>query len=186
MSCDSEIGKQYYDLELLSKARLPIDNLVDRISSRNMSVIRDNRKKNVLWGMFYNITPALVDIFQQQARAHIKEILQNKDTYGYFYFLAENDPYWVHPPKFQYEDFPLMQNKDCIIPKIHNIAQCFAVPNTSHFYATCLYLMYFFSLLANPHTNWITIDYLAKGNNYHQFGTRLDRKMHTQIIKRWV
>lgn len=187
MSCNlkKESFGDYYDLNLLSVANLPIDCLINQVVLKNLNEIGKTRTQSRIWNMFYDVTPRLVETFKREANDHIKTIKENVNVYGYFYFLTENKNFWYNTPHFDYEQFPLMVKKDCVLHSIRNIAEKFATRHTIEFDATCLYLLYFYALLANPHTNWITVDYLANGNRYHQFGTRLKGKMKTCIKKVW-
>lgn len=187
MACklEKERFESYYDLRLLSVANLPIDCLIDKVASKNLSDISKTRSQSRIWSMFYDVTPQLVKAFYREGHDHIKFIKEEPSLYGYLYFVADNINYWYNAPYFDYEQFPLMMKKQCVLKEIRKIAKQFSKPNTIEYDATCLYLIYFYALLANPHTNWITIDYIANGNRYHQFGTRLKGTMKTCMKKIW-
>lgn len=187
MTCklEKEHFDDYYDLKLLSQGNLPIDCLIDRVASQNLSEIGKTRSQSRIWSMFYDVTPNLVDAFQREARDHVKSVKENPSLYGYLYFVAENKSHWYNAPYFDYEQFPLMIKRKCVLNKIRKIAGEFSDPNTMDHDVACLYLIYFYALLANPHTNWITVDYIANGNRYHQFGTRLKGTMKTCVKKVW-
>lgn len=185
MSCKPQI-QEYYDLKLLSLAHMPIDTLIRSVSSRNLSKLTRLRTSSRIWDTFYEVTPSVVDAFTEEGYDHISAIKQNSSVYGYLYFVAEHNGQWYNAAQFDYQQFPLMRNRDCVLRRIRKMAQSLSKPNTSEFDATCLYLLYFYALLVNPLSNWITIDYLANGNRYHQFGTRLKGKMKTIVKKVWT
>lgn len=185
MSCRPQ-NQEYYDLKLLSLAHMPIDTLIRSVSSRNLSKLSRLRSPSRIWDTFYDVTPSVVDAFTQEGYDHISAIKRDSSIYGYLYFVAEHNGQWYNAAQFDYQQFPLMRNRDCVLHRIRKVAQSLSKPNTSEFDATCLYLLYFYALLVNPLSNWITIDYLANGNRYHQFGTRLKGKMKTIVKKVWV
>ena len=188
MSCklEKKTFSEYYDLQLLSKANLPIDCLIHQVASKSLNEIGKMRSQSKIWNMFYDVTPELIETFKREGFDHIKTVKENPSLYGYMYFVEENKKYWYNVPHFEYEQFPLMIKRFCVLNKIRNLAKKISNPNTMEYDVTCLYLLYFYALLANPHTNWITMDYIANGNRYHQFGTRLKGKMKTCVKKIWT
>lgn len=185
MSCQPKI-EEYYDLKLLSLAHTPIDTLIRSVASKKLGELSRIRTPSRIWDKFYDVTPAVVDTFQGEGYDHIRHIRENLSVYGYLYFVAEHNGEWFNAAQFDYQQFPLMQNRECVLNRIRSIARKTSKSNTSEFDATCLYLLYFYALLVNPLSNWITMDYLANGNCYHQFGTRLKGKMKTIVKKVWM
>lgn len=182
MSCKR---KEYYDLKLLSLAKLPIDTLVRSVSSKHLFEIGQMRSPSRLYEMFYDVTPRLIDTLSKEGEEHIKQIKENVNLYGYLYFIAEHNGEWYTAAHFDYQQFPLMKDRESVLRRIRKMAEKISKPNTTEFDATCLYLLYFYALLVNPLSNWITIDYLANGNRYHQYGTRLKGEMKTITTKVW-
>lgn len=184
MSCHKE--DNFYDIELLNKANLPIDRLIQYISSGNMHRIRLLVNPNPIWKNFSNVTLNLVQTFENQAYAHVKHVKENISQYGYLYFISENNSEWFNAAHFEYEQFPLMTEKGKVLCAIRKIAQRLSTPGTHEFDATCLYLLYFYGLLANPHSNWITMDYLTNGNKHHQYGLKLEGKLIQSFQQKWI
>lgn len=176
----------FYDLKLLQEAKLPIDALIQKQASKNAYDLSQLRTESRIWKKMYDVTPELVDAFGNEGLNHLKAIREKKGTYDYLYFVAENSDQWYNAPHFEYQQFPLLKRRECVLSRVKKLAHKVAKENTNEFDATCLYLLYFYALLVNPSLNWITIDYLANGNRYHQFGTRLKGKMKTVIKKVWV
>lgn len=85
MTCKEQ--PKFYDLQLLEKVSLPINNIIRPESSKYMNTIVQTREKNRLWDMFYNIKPNLVNTFKQSAIVHIKYIRDDIKYYGYLYFI---------------------------------------------------------------------------------------------------
>lgn len=185
MSCKSK-REEFYDLKLLGEAKLPIDTLIQKATSKRTYEIAQLRTESRIWKKMYDVTPAVIDTFVKEGKNHLKEIKGNVGTYGYLYFVAEHSSQWYNAPHFDYLQFPMMKNRDCVLSRIKKMAEMVAKENTNEYDATCLHLLYFYALLVNPSLNWITIDYLANGNRYHQFGTQLKGKMKTIVKKVWV
>ncbi len=176
--------EMYYDLELLKKAILPIDGLIQN-ATQNLS-FDYYLKPSIQYGMFNAVTPELVKDFRDQAEAHIMTILEDHKTdtpqYSYLYLLVDQRSKLYNAPYFEYTKFPLV--RDDVFKEIRKIAKKYSKNNISHFEATCIYLLYFYALLVNRDSNWITIDYLSRGNKYHQHGTRLKRRL--EASRMWI
>lgn len=172
-----------YDLELLGLGKLPLDTLARSVSSHKALGLRSESR---IWKGMYDVTPELVDAYASEGKDHLKQIRDSLSVYGYLYFVADHSREWYTAPHFDYAHFPLMKSRDCVLSRIRKMAEEQTRPNTNKFDATCLYLLYFFALMANPSLNWITIDYLANGNRYHQYGTRLKGRMKIVTKRVWV
>lgn len=178
-------GGEFYDLKLLSLAQLPIDTLMKKtVDPRKVAMYRT---ASTIWQGLYDVTPEIVHVFRKDAEDYVSRIRSKSSVYGYLYFVANHSAEWHTAPHFDYLNFPLMNGRTCVLGRMKEMAVGLgSKPNTSEYDATCLYLLYFFALLVNPSLNWITIDYLANGNRYHQFGTRLKGQMKTITKKVWV
>lgn len=183
MSCGVE---EFYDLKLLKAGAQPIDEIIRKVASLNFPKIANLRTPSRIWKTLYDVTPGLVDTFGKEGENHLRQIQAKIDTYGYLYFVAEHGREWYTAPHFDYWNFPLMSRRECVLNRIKKMALGVIPERTSKFDAACLYLLYFYALLANPSLNWITIDYISNGNRYHQHGTRLTGKMKTTIKKTYT
>lgn len=175
----------YYDLELLNKARLPIDHLI-QTEIENLSLTHYD-KPAPMHPRFNAISLELVKDFRHNAESHIMAILDDYKSdapmYSYLYYLVDHRYKLYNVVYFEYQNFPLIVERQKVLKEIRKIAKQYAKDQTQ-LDATCLYLIYFYALLVNRSSNWITMDYLSRGNKYHQHGTRLDRKMET--TRKWV
>lgn len=180
---------EYYDLNLLSKGDIYIDKLIQRVSLNNSILLQHFRQPNRIWKEFFDITPKLVRAYSSKAYEHILHIKEDhKETnpkFDFLYFLSDENEKMYNSVYFNYENFPLMVEKDEVLNEIRKIAQKFSVPNTNEFDATCLYLIYFYACIINKDSNWITMDYITNGNKYHQYGTRLKREIETVTKRIW-
>jgi hypothetical protein len=172
MSCCNEEG--YYDLELTNKNILPVDRLIRHVSVK--PELKAYMTPNRVWNGFNDITPTLVRNFESHARAHVKFIKENMSDYDHLYYLVENNGNWFNAVYFDYENFPLVTRREEVLQEIRKIAGKFFQSNDIAFDATCLYLLYFFALLVNPDSTWITMDHISNGNKYHKFVTVSKRR----------
>lgn len=164
---------EYYDLELLKKDQLPIDSWIRQVREAQKEELYPHRQENRVLPGLYDITPYLVDRLEKEGKRHIQKLKGN----GYLYTLAENSLHLHNVPHFDYKSFPLIVGREGVLERITKMAkQEHKKILTLNFDATCLYLLYFYALLVNPKLNWITMDYLASGNRYHQWGTQLNGK----------
>lgn len=176
---------RYYDLKLLKKANLPIDASIRKVYSKYSRELKNIRVENsTLWTHLYDVTPYLIDEFEHEGAKHVREVKSGSS--GYLYFVAKHAAHWYTAPHFDYRNFPLMRQREKVLSRVRSTAEKFASVNTIEFDATCLYLLYFYALLVNPDLNWITVDYLANGNRYHQHGTRLKGEMKSRVRKSFV
>lgn len=159
---------QFYDIKLLSKATSPEDLIIRDIYSRYCNTIRNYTFKSQFWSTFYMVTPGLIKQFKLQAIQHVKSIKKNN---GYLYRLVANHQKTFYYVQFDFESFPLIEEKIKVMGAIRDLAQEISCKDSLEFDATCLYLLYFYGVLANPTSNWITMDYLTNGNKYHAYGT---------------
>lgn len=172
-----------YEIDLLQKVPLKIDRLIEYVARENTYVLQRMSVPSQTIKGFYNVTPDLIDKFKREANSHVKQVLEKPEEYGLLYDIADQNSKWVNSVYFDYENFPLMQDKYTVLKKIRTMAQRFSQPNTHHFDATCLYYLYFYALLVNPQANWVLMEHLATGNRYHQYGTYLNVR---PVVHRWI
>lgn len=160
-------NRPYYDLEILKKAKRPIDKLYYSIINHNGNLPK-YYKNNSAFKQFHNITLQLVLDFKLPAKDHIQELLNNSQ-YGILYYFAKMNQF--NSLYIDYNIFPLIDQEEheSIISEIKSIASKICTENTSLYNITCLELLYFFAVLVNPSYNWITMDYLSNCNKSHQY-----------------
>lgn len=161
--------KTYYDLDLLKSSRLPIDKLVQGVVSKHKERLKKFQKRNNVWPNMFDVTVDLVNAFKHEAYVYVQKILENTKRYGYLYLVTRDER--TTEAYFDVDSFQLVRNRWEVLRLIKKQAEWFSKPDTHHFDATCLYLIYFYALLVNPEANWITMDYINGGNRYHQYGT---------------
>ncbi|GFR05407.1 uncharacterized protein TNCT_240181 [Trichonephila clavata] len=158
---------EYYDLKVLKRSNHRLDRLVDFVAHTNGYKLRKFGSPSKLLPGFNNVTPQLVREIKNEAYAHLRQIQTNRVEYGYLFNIIDERDGISHAVYIKYEHFPLMEGY--VLPEIYAIANKLAQPNTDMYYATCLYLLIFFALLVNCHSNWATIDYLTNCNFEHPY-----------------
>lgn len=62
-----------------------------------------------------------------------------------------------------------MDNKNDILNEMDALTETYFKPWNSNFEITKIELLYFFTLLLNPHLNWVTVDFLLGCNKLHAY-----------------
>lgn len=168
-SCKQK-GCRYYDIELLSKSVTPSDVSVRDLHAIYSYKVRDLTVPSKFWKQFNIVTPDLIQEFRSHAVRHVRSLKENGGSY--FFRLVAHQLKLFNYIQFDYQQFPLVDEKWTVMKAIRAIAKEIPSENEPEFDATCLHLLYFYGVLANPHSNWITMDYLTSGNRYHAYGTR--------------
>lgn len=158
-------------MEHLKELRLPVDDLVDQTY----------RKED--WGKIYGrphgfkphfrlvITLPMVqdERVRKLARDYVSKLLQDREKFGYLYFLASKK--LVVPLNLQFSGELVIDESQfaAVRKEIEDLARGFACPYSDTYAVTCLEILYFYTMLLNPHLNWITVDYLLRGNKSHDY-----------------
>lgn len=165
-TCRSE--EEYFDLEFLKDSKINIDKVVQYVIYQNPRVKQFEIRNGAL-KQFNNVTLDLVKNYKYMAESHIKHLLANKQEYGVLYRIAESKKF--NSVYVEYSMFPLIDpmEKRQIMKEVDDIAKDFFKPYSLMYNITCLEILYFFALLVNPDSNWITMDYISNGNKNHQY-----------------
>ncbi|GFV40666.1 uncharacterized protein TNCV_2268371 [Trichonephila clavipes] len=155
----NSILDQTSDTLTLENSSLQEEEGPKRSLPRNRGPVKDNAKIHGYGSGFNNVTPELVREFKNEAYAHLKQIQTSRVEYGYLFNIIDERDGISHAVYIKHEQFPLMEGY--VLPEIYAIADKLTQPNTDMHDATCLYLLIFFALLVNRHSNWATMDYLT-------------------------
>lgn len=144
-------------IEYLSKLKLPIDDLLQKLykEERLEAIVRQYMcpKKNSV------VTLHLVrdNTLQRVARHYITQLLSNREKYGYLYFLsAEN---LRIPLAVEYKGDLCVEQPEQVELALEELAQEFATVGTVMYNITMVELLYFFIRLVKPSLSWIALDY---------------------------
>lgn len=164
------------DLQQLEESYLNTDALIYEyrrsISDiyKHKHITKYNRNRIIFHSY---ITLALVrdQKVRKSVEQYITDLLSYKEKYGFLYFL--NTQKLLVP-------LHLVFNGELVIDpsqyteiknEIHNLASLFSCPdkNILFFKITLIEILYFLTILVNPHLNWITVDYILRGNKTHDY-----------------
>lgn len=158
------------DFDTLKKNYLAIDRLIEKEYRDKLNVCRYIKKHN-----FYPFT-SLVTLelvrdaeVKRAAREYIYRLMSNKEKYGFLYFL--NTQRLIVPLNLQFNGELVIDSLDyeAIISEIENIGKDIISQSFILREITRIELLYFYTMLVNPHLNWITLDYLVRGNRSHDY-----------------
>lgn len=154
----------------LQKLKLPNDRLLDRLRS-GLKLNFVPSKCTFLNKITLELvkTPEIVE----KAKAYIETLLNNKQEYGYLYFLAQQNLYVKLDVRFNGETLIECSRYDEVVAAIDKLAEHWFDIKTLSYEITRVELLYFFVLLINPHLSWITVDFILHNTN---------RKGHAHLI----
>lgn len=166
------------EFDLLVVYRTPIDDLIDeryrhRIDLSTCGGGGGGVLKRHFHKPFANyVSLGLIEsIGDEIAHDYIHNLVCDKETYGYLYHLANQR--LLMPLSIQVNgggDLVVdCASRDAVYKRIDSIVENFFDPGPRMFEITRLELLYFYTLIANPHLTWILVDHLLKGNQFHDY-----------------
>ncbi|KMQ83656.1 hypothetical protein RF55_19442 [Lasius niger] len=153
-------------IEVLRSASTPIDKLIRQIT---LCGCKELYKPHKFPPFTSYVTLEVVNKYSDQAKQHIYQLLAQKEKYGFLYNL--NSRRLVVPLTVSFNGDLVIDPEYYIeiVDRIDGLARDFHCPGSQTYEITRLELLYFFTLLVNPQLNWITLDYLLKGNRCHAY-----------------
>lgn len=180
-----------YDLQHLANSYLPIDKLIHEF---RLGLIGINYHKHFTkWTSNKMVFHSYITLsfiknpeVRKSVQSYISKLISFKKEYGYLYYL--NTQKLIVPlknnltfnPEFVFDP----ANYTEITEEINSLANQFGCPTTnSTFYdITLIEILYYLTILVNPHLNWITVDFVLRGNRTHDY---LISSKDRIIIKTW-
>ena len=160
------------DIDYLKKTRrIHLDDLIDKEFRPYLKQLEKFTKCHKLKPFRSYVTLNLIHyVGENFAKKYISKLLNEQEKYGYLYYLHHKNLKIPLDIRLNGSDL-VLDNMDFnkIMYEINKIALYFFAPGDSRFNITRLELIYFYTLLINPYLNWITIDYLVKGNRFHSY-----------------
>lgn len=162
-----------YDLQQLENSYLPIDKLIYNFRLELIGVNKHKRysKHNPHQIPFHSYI-TLPFIQQPEIRnsinRYITSLMQRKDC-GYLFHLNNQklmvSLYLQFNPKLILDP----DNYTEIMNELTTLAKLFANCTTKMYEIVLLEILYFLTILINPHLNWVTVDYVLRGNETHDY-----------------
>ena len=158
----------YHDIDLLKKSLISNDEL---FAEADKEFFEEVFHKPTVHHPFKNLVT--VDLVNDStarllAMRYILKLLENKEKYGYLYFLADQARLSV-PLKINLLGAEIIVENDGVVSTIEKIAKMFMCSQHKQYHAiTCVELLYFFVHLVNTHLNYIQIDYMIRCIKSHQ------------------
>lgn len=158
--------------EKLSTCILPIDDLLKEMI-RDESLERELQFVKTCGGMYPVKRLVTLDLVTNKkianvARKYISKLLENKEEYGYLFFLSDQPmliPLDVHFKGV--EVFTDYANKDRIVAVMEELASEFGCKGTMLYEISLVECYYFFIRLVNPHLTWAAVDYMLNCVRLH-------------------
>jgi hypothetical protein len=156
----------------LEQLLLPIDTLAENLyrSHQLDNIEQKYAKPHQFASPFRNmITLAFVkdERVKKAAREYIYKLLEDKKKLGFLYYLNNQKLVVQLDLNFNGELIIESNQYEKVIEEMDEIARAFACSGTSFYEITRIEILYFYTMLLNPHLNWIYIDYLLRCNRAH-------------------
>lgn len=160
--------------ELLGQVLLPIDDLVTKKYRVELAHVQRKYARphpHYASAVFKNmITLKLIQDEKVRAasRDYVYRLLQDEERLGYLYHLSKQKMVVQLDVRFNGElVIEPGEHYDDVVKAIDDVAREFACSDTPMFQITRVELLYFYTMLMNPHLNWVTVDHLLRCQRNH-------------------
>lgn len=158
--------------ERLAACRLPVDDLLSEIYGEESlePVIKSLNLRHGKWPVDFYISLDLVmhPKFRDVVRKYISKLLEDKERYGYVYYLSGQSLLIPLTVKFQgIELFTEIEDRDGIVKAIEELASEFACRGSLMHEITMVEIYYFFVRLINGKLTWLAVEYMISSVRQH-------------------
>lgn len=158
--------------EKLSTCVLPVDDLMKELfaeeSLHTEMPFINKRSGNYPVNRFVTLDLVTNPKIGNAARKYISKLLQEKEKYGYIYFLSSQRMMVPLDVRFRgVEVFCESAHRDEIASAIDKLASEFACRNTLMFEITLMECYYFFIRLVNQHLTWLAVESILNNVRAH-------------------
>lgn len=158
--------------ERLATCHLPVDNLLSEFYGGESlePIIKSLNLQYGKWPVEFYISLDLVmhPKIRDVARKYISKLLEDKEQYGYVYYLSSQNMLIPLTVKFQgIEVFTETEDRDRIVKAIDELASEFACRGSLMHEITMVEIYYFFIKLVNPKLTWLAIEYMINSLRQH-------------------
>lgn len=175
--------------EKLATCVLPVDDLLKELYEQESldRELRYIRKPLGNYPVHRLVTLDLVNNVKigTVVRQYISKLLENKEKYGYIYFLSGQKMIIPLDVRFRgIEVFSDPSEKEEIVAAIDKLASEFACRNILMFEITLMECFYFYIRLINPHLTWLATESLLNNMRSHvHLIMSPDRKYTFRVIE---
>lgn len=158
--------------EKLATCVLPVDDLLKDLYEKESlgREVDSMRKRSGSYPAARLITRELVRNakIRGAARRYLSKLLQDKEKYGYVYFLSGRK--MAVPLDFRFrgiEVFVDLPFRDDIVAELDKLASEFSCRNTLMYEITMMECYYFYVRLLNPHLTWLATESILNNVKSH-------------------
>lgn len=174
--------------ERLATCRLPVDNLLSEFYSAESlePVIKSINPQYGKWPVEFYISLDLVTHpkIRDVVRKYISKLLEDKEQYGYVYYLSGQNLLIPLNVKFQgIEVFTRVDDRNQIAKAIDELASEFACRGSLMHEITMVEIYYFFVKLVNPKLTWLAVEYIINSLRLHVHLLMSPERKFTWITK---
>lgn len=163
-----------YDLQQLQNSYLPIDKL---IYEYRLMLIGVNKHKlytkynpnKILFHSYITLPFIREPEIRSSINNYITALLMREDC-GYLFYLSNQK--MIIPLQLNFNAKLILDpdNYTEIMNELTTLAKLFGNSCTSKIYEIAkLEILYYLTILMNPHLNWITVDFVLRGNQTHDY-----------------
>lgn len=158
--------------ERLAACRLPVDDLLSELYEGESlePIIKSINPRNAKWPVEVYISLDLVTHpkIRDVVRKYISKLLEDKERYGYVYYLSGRNLLIPLTVKFQgIEVFTEVDDRDRIVKAIDELASEFACRGSLMHEITMVEIYYFLVRLINPKLTWLAVEYMINSLRQH-------------------
>lgn len=151
--------------ERLAICNLPVDDLLLELYERETldPIIQSMNLRYGKWPIERYISLKLVTHpkMRDVTRKYISKLLEDREQYGYLYYLSQQNLLIHLNVRFQGEAlFMESEDRDQIIKSIQELASEFACKGSMMHEITMIEIYYFFIQLVNRKLSWLAIEYM--------------------------
>lgn len=158
--------------ERLAVCRLPVDDLLSEFyGEENLEpIVKSLNLRYGKWPVQFYVSLDLVTHpkIRDVVRKYISKLLEDKERYGYVYYLSGRSLLIPLTVKFQgIEVFTEVEDRDRILKNIDELASEFACRGSMMHEITTVEIYYFFVRLVNPKLTWLAVEYMINSLRQH-------------------
>ena len=158
--------------ERLATCRLPVDNLLSEFYQTESlePIIKSINPRFGKWPIEHYISLDLVmhPKIRDVVRKYITKLLEDKEQYGYIYYLSNQNLLIPLTVRFQgIEVFTEHEDRDRVFKAIDELASEFGCRGSLMHEITMVEIYYFFIRLINRKLSWLAVEYMINSIQQH-------------------